>query len=39
MKSGAVSKLYIKFTANISSAIRLDDIVLTTGKGGKEIEL
>lgn len=35
----AVSKLYIKFTANISSAIRLDDIVLTTGKGGKEIEL
>lgn len=35
----AVSKLYIKFTANISSAIRLDDIVLTTGKGGQEIDL
>ena len=35
----AISKLYIKFTANISSAIRLDDIVLTTGKGGQEIDL
>lgn len=35
----AVSKLYIKFTANVSSAFRLDDILLTTGEGGQEIDL
>ena len=34
----AVTKLYIKFTANVSSAIRLDDILLTTGNGGQEID-
>ena len=35
----AVSTLYIRFTANVSSAFRLDDILLTTGEGGQEIDL
>lgn len=35
----ATGELYIKFEAGISSAIRLDDISLTTGEGGQEIDL
>lgn len=35
----AASKLYIKFEANVSSAIRLDDVKLTTGNGGQELDL
>ncbi len=35
----ATSKLYIKFTANVSSAIRLDDVTLATGEGGQEVDL
>lgn len=34
-----VSTLYIRFTANASSAFRLDDILLTTSEGGQEIDL
>lgn len=33
------AKLYIKFTALAASAIRLDDITLSTGNGGQEIDL
>lgn len=35
----SVSELYIKFTANESSVYRLDDITLSTGNGGQEIDL
>lgn len=35
----AAGELYIKFDAKISSAIRLDDISLTTGEGGQEVDL
>lgn len=35
----AVTALYIKFEASVSSAIRLDDITLSTGNGGQEITL
>lgn len=35
----ASSKLYIKFTALAASAIRLDDITLSTGNGGQVIDL
>ena len=33
------ANLYIKFTALINSAFRLDDITLTTGNGGVEVDL
>lgn len=35
----SVSELYIKFTANEASVYRLDDITLSTGNGGQEIDL
>ncbi len=36
----AASKLYIRFTtANLSSAIRIDDITLNVGEGGQEVDL
>lgn len=35
----ASAKLYIKFTALAASAFRLDDITLSTGNGGQEIDL
>lgn len=36
----AVSKLYIRFTtANLDSAIRIDDITLTVGEGGTVVDL
>lgn len=35
----ATAKLYIKFTALAASAIRLDDITLSTGNGGQVIDL
>ena len=35
----AIGELYIKFEATINSAIRLDDISLTIGDGGQEIDL
>lgn len=33
-----VTELYIKFVAKYSSANRLDDVLLTAGEGGQEIE-
>lgn len=35
----AVSELYIRFTASESSVFRLDDISLSTGYGGQEVNL
>ena len=35
----AVSELYIRFTASESSVFRLDDISLSTGFGGQEVNL
>ena len=35
----AVQSLYIQFTAKAASAIRVDDITLSTGAGGTEIDL
>ena len=35
----SVSELYIKFTASESSVYRLDDITLSTGTGGQEIDV
>ena len=35
----AVSSIYVKFTALVASAIRLDDITLQTGNGGQSITL
>ena len=35
----ATASLYIKFTALVASAIRLDDITLQTGNGGQSITL
>lgn len=35
----AVSELYIRFTASESSVFRLDDINLSTGYGGQEVNL
>ena len=35
----AVSDLYIRFSASVSSAIRLDDITLSTGVGGTVVDL
>lgn len=35
----AVSDLYIRFSTTVSSAIRLDDITLTTGVGGTIVDL
>lgn len=35
----AVSDLYIRFSASVSSAIRLDDITLSTGAGGTVVDL
>lgn len=35
----ATSELYIRFSASESSLFRLDDITLTTGYGGQEVDL
>lgn len=35
----AVSELYVRFTAEVSSVYRLDDIKLTEGTGGQEVDL
>ncbi len=35
----AVSELYVRFTADVSSVYRLDDITLQTGNGGQVVNL